>query len=80
MAFVFIPPNTFIFFLLSKDAKQYELTNQVLDETDPFELEILVKDFNKSYQKADDRERIMRFAILQKFTQNQKFRKKLREC
>ena len=56
------------------------MANQVLNEADPFDLEVLMKDFNKSYQKADDRERIMRFAILQKFTQNQKFREKLREC
>ena len=78
--FCFHSSEHLYFFLISKDAKQYELTNQVLDESDPFELEILMKDFNKSFQKADDRERIVRFAILQKFTQNQKFRKKLREC
>ena len=47
---------------------------------DPFDLEILMEEFNKSHQKEDDRERIMRFAILHKFTQNQEFRKKLREC
>ena len=58
---------------MSKDAKKYELCNQILDETDPFQLEILMEDFNKSYQK-EDRERIMRFAILQKFIQNQEFR------
>ena len=61
------------FFLISKDAKKYELSNQVL-ETDPFQLEILMEDFNKSYQNEDDRERIMRFAILKKFIQNQEFR------
>ena len=39
-----------------------------------------MEDFNKSYQKEDNRERIMRFAILQKFIQNQDFREKLKEC
>ena len=64
----------------AKRCKKYDLCNRILDEIDPFDLEILMEDFNKSYQKEDDRERIMRFAILHKFTQNQEFRKKLREC
>ena len=38
-----------------------------------------MNDFNKNHQKEDDRERIMRFDILQKFTQNQEFREKLKE-
>ena len=79
IAFGFIPQNTFIF-LITKDAKKYDLSNKILDETDPFQLEILMEDFNQSYQKEDDRERIMRFAILQKFIQNQDFREKLKEC
>ena len=62
IVFAFVPQNIFIF-LLSRDAKKYELCNQILDETDPFQLEILMEDFNESYQKEDDRERIMRFAI-----------------
>ena len=76
--FTFVHQNTFIF-LISKDAKKYELSNQILDETDPFQLEILMEDFNKNYQKEDERERFMRFAILQKFIQNEEFRIKLKE-
>ena len=38
-----------------------------------------MKDFNESHQKEEDRERIMRFATLQKFIQNQEFRDKLKE-
>ena len=72
--------RTPLFFLISKDAKKYELSNQILDEIDPFELEILMEDFSKNYQKEDDRERIMRFAILQKFIQNREFREKLKDC
>ena len=49
------------------------------DETDPFQLEILMEDFNESYKKEDIGERIIRFAILQKFIQNQEFREKLKE-
>ena len=71
--------RTPLFFLISKDAKKYDLSNQILAETDPFQLKILMNDFNKNHQKEDDRERIMRFAILQKFTQNQEFREKLKE-
>ena len=50
MVFTFVLQNTFIF-LISKDAKEYELSNQILDETDPFQLEILMEDFNKNYEK-----------------------------
>ena len=79
IAFAFVHQNIFNFFLLLRDAKKYELCNQILDETDPFQLEILMEDFNESYQKEDDRKRIMRFAILQKFNQNQEFKEKLKE-
>ena len=78
--FSFCSSEHLYFYLISKDAKKYDLCNRILDEMDPFDLEILMEEFNKSHQKEDDRERIMRFAILHKFTQNQEFRKKLREC
>ena len=78
--FSFCSSEHLYFYLISTDAKKYDLCNRILDEMDPFDLEILMEEFNKSHQKEDDRERIMRFAILHKFTQNQEFRKKLREC
>ena len=77
--FYFCSSEHLYYFLISKDAKKYELTNKILDETDPFQLEILMEDFNKKYQKEEERERFMRFAILQKFIQIEEFRIKLKE-
>ena len=65
------------FYLLAKHYGNIELCEQIALENDCFKLAEIMKPYKDIYMDLDLRECIMRFAVLQKFTQCSIFREDL---
>ena len=65
------------FFLLAKHYQNNQLCEQLVEENDCFKIVEIMKPYKNVYMDSEIRERIMRFAVLQKFIQCLLFREDL---
>ena len=65
------------FFLIAKHYKNNQLCEQLAEENDCFKIAEIMKPYKDVYRDSELRERIMRFAVLQKFIQCPIFREDL---